>query len=154
MIQVVLEIKKTIVGGILFDRPADEFMTTSKNQGYDLLVGMTVYKSKYSEYTVDFSHVNQTSKRFIGDVPNVRVSLMRNEDYVIVGSVDITLGGYGRALIISDTVGASKIEYTVKFERRDDVMTEPGYLMWIDSISLSGALSLSEDDYQLLVSTI
>ena len=115
---------------------------------------LTKYYHKYSEDTVDFSHVNQASKRFIGDVTNVRVSLMRNEDYVIVASVDITLGGYGRSLIISDTVGASKIEYTVKFERRDNVMTEPGYLMWIDSISLSGTLILSENNYQMLASVI
>ena len=112
------------------------------------------YHHKYNEDTVDFSHVNQASKRFIGDVTNVRISLMRNDDYVIVASVDITLGGYGRSLIISDTVGTSKIEYTVKFERRDNVMTELGYLMWIDSIDLSGALNLSENDYQMLASVI
>ena len=79
---------------------------------------------------------------------------MRNPDYVVVASVDITLGGYGRALMVSDTVGASKIEYTVKFERRDNVMTKPGYLMWIDSIGLSGTPSLSDADYGLLVSVI
>jgi hypothetical protein len=56
--------------------------------------------------------------------------------------------------MVSDTVGASKIEYTVKFERRDNVMTEPGYLMWIDSIVLSGAPNLSENDYQMLASVI
>ena len=115
---------------------------------------LTKYYHKYSEDAVNFSHANQTSKMFIGDVTNVRVSLMRNENYVIVASVDITLGGYGRALTVSDTVGNSKIEYTVKFEYRDNVMTEPGYLMWIDSISLSGALNLSEDDYELIVSEI
>ena len=115
---------------------------------------LTRYYHKYGEDIVDFSNVNQASKRFIGDVTNVRISLMRNPDYVVVASVDITLGGYGRALMVSDTVGASKIEYTVKFERRDNVMTEPGYLMWIDSIGLSGTPSLSENDYQILSSII
>lgn len=40
--------KKTIVGGILFDRLADEFITTSENQGYNLLIGMTVDESVVS----------------------------------------------------------------------------------------------------------
>lgn len=37
--------KKFIVGGILFDRMADEFITTSENQGYNMLIGMTVDES-------------------------------------------------------------------------------------------------------------
>lgn len=37
--------KKTIVGGILFDRMADEFITTSENQGYNMLIEMTVDQS-------------------------------------------------------------------------------------------------------------
>lgn len=37
--------KKFIVGAILFDRMADEFITTSENQGYNMLIGMTVDES-------------------------------------------------------------------------------------------------------------
>ena len=37
--------KKFIVGGILFDRMADEFITTSEHQGYNMLIGMTVDES-------------------------------------------------------------------------------------------------------------
>ena len=37
--------KKFIVGGILFDRMTDEFITTSENQGYNMLIGMTVDES-------------------------------------------------------------------------------------------------------------
>ena len=40
--------KKFIVGGILFDRMADEFITTSENQGYNMLIGMTVDESMVS----------------------------------------------------------------------------------------------------------
>ena len=40
-----LEIKKNIVGGILFDRLADEFISTSENQGYNILIGVTVDNS-------------------------------------------------------------------------------------------------------------
>lgn len=37
--------KKTIVGGILFDRLADEFISTSENHGYNMLIGMTIDES-------------------------------------------------------------------------------------------------------------
>ena len=37
--------KKFIVGGILFDRMAGEFITTSEHQGYNMLIGMTVDES-------------------------------------------------------------------------------------------------------------
>lgn len=37
--------KKFIVGGILFDRMTDEFITTSENQGYNMLIGMVVDES-------------------------------------------------------------------------------------------------------------
>ena len=40
--------KKTIIGGILFDRLADEFITTSENQGYNMLIGMTIDESVVS----------------------------------------------------------------------------------------------------------
>ena len=37
--------KKSVVGGILFDRLADEFVSNSENQGYNIIIGMTVSES-------------------------------------------------------------------------------------------------------------
>ena len=82
--------KKNIVGGILFDKLADEFISTSENQGYNLLIGMTIDQSvitgnvelisaikgdkgnpgeSFIQLQSDFNQTDNTLKDFIKNKP-------------------------------------------------------------------------------------
>lgn len=61
---------------------------------------------------------------------------------------------FAQNILIADTKGASKIEYAIKTELQTNITLGFGYLVWIDSISISGNTNISEDDYELLISTI
>ena len=75
--------KKTIVGGILFDRLADEFISTSENQGYNLLIGMTVDESVVSG-NLDLIHAIKGDDGIgvpSGGFPNQVLAKVSNSDY-------------------------------------------------------------------------
>jgi hypothetical protein len=100
-----------------------------------------------------FQYINSENKNFVGDIQRIRVVLKRKYSNEIVSTIESNIE-FAQNILIADTKGASKIEYAIKTELQTNITPGFGYLVWIDSISISGNTNISEEDYELLISTI
>jgi hypothetical protein len=100
-----------------------------------------------------FQYINSENKNFVGDIQRIRVVLKRKYSNEIVSTIESNIE-FAQNILIADTKGASKIEYAIKTELQTNITLGFGYLVWIDSISISGNTNISEEDYELLISTI
>ena len=107
--------------------------------------------SNTTEYL--FQYCNSENKSFVGDIQHIRVTLKRKYNHEIVSTVESNIE-LAQNILITDTKGYSKIEYVIKTELRTNITLGFGYLVWIDSINISGCMDISDADYELLVSTI